>query len=235
MRRQLFVAALILLSTPFATAQTQPAPTATIESLTADYNASMTGRDWAHAVALAQQIVQMKQSSHNLYLLGNAQLYSKADADALATYEKALATAESEKPAAGQPLTDWNDGLSQIYVGRGNALLRLKRIDEAIADYNHAAELAIKKGKALFNICAVYYNTGKTKESAAGCRRAVAADPGNANAWFVLGSDLFADAPIENGKVIIPEEGRVALQKYIELAPDGPHAKDVNDMIKMLK
>ena len=84
-------------------------------------------------------------------------------------------------------------------------------------------------------MCAVYYNTGNTKDSADACRKCVAADPTRANAYFILGSVLFADAPIENGKVLISEEGRKALEKYMELAPSGPHAEDVKAMIKMLK
>jgi len=167
--------------------------------------------------------------------LANAQLYSNAPDDALATYDQAVTAANAEKPSAGQSTADWNDGLSKIYIGKGNALLKLKRTDEAIASYKHAAELAINQGQAWFNVCAVYYNIGNTRDSAVACRKCVAADPTRANAWFVLGSVLFADAPIENGKVAIPEEGRVALHKYMELAPDGPHAEDAKGMINMLK
>ena len=102
MRNRIFAVAFILFSiTRFASAQTQSAPasTPTVESTTADFNAAMMGKDWPHAVSLAQQLVQMKPSSHNIYLLGNAQLYSGTSVDALATYEKALSTAASEKQA----------------------------------------------------------------------------------------------------------------------------------------
>ena len=235
-----FFTALILLITPLALSQSTPAstpaqtPAPTVDPVTADYNAAMVARDWGHAVALAQQLVQLKASSHNLYLLGNAQLYSSSSEDALATYEKAITTANTEKPAAGQPLTNWNDALSQIYIGRGNAHLKLKQNDEAFADYNQAAELAINPSRAYFNLCAVYYNNGNTKDSAVACRKCVAADPKNANAWFVLGSDLFADAPVSSkGKVTFTDECRNALKKYLELAPDGPHAADVRAMLDM--
>ena len=61
------------------------------------------------------------------------------------------------------------------------------------------------------------------------------ADPARANAWFVLGSDLFADAPIDaNGKVAVTPETREALEKYLALAPDGPHAADVKAMLEMI-
>ncbi len=38
---------------------------------------------------------------------------------------------------------------------------------------------------------------------------------------------------IAHGKVTITEETRKALQKYLELAPDGPHAADVKAMLDM--
>jgi hypothetical protein len=50
----------------------------------------------------------------------------------------------------------------------------------------------------------------------------------------VLGSFLFANAKFDaQGKVLITEEGREALQKYLELAPAGPHAADVKAMLDM--
>ena len=101
----------------------------TSDTLTADYNQAMKSKDWPRAVTLAQQLVAQKATSVNLKLLGNAQLYSGSADAALATYGQALAAAEKEKPAEGQPMSEWKDGLSQIYIGKGNALLKLKRTD----------------------------------------------------------------------------------------------------------
>ena len=132
-------------------------------------------------------------------------------------------------------MNEWKDGLSQIYIGKGNALLRLKRNDEAIVAYNQSAELASNAGLAYFNVCAVLYNIGNTHDSAAACRKCVQADPSRANAWFVLGSDLFADLPVTaQGKVQASPETREALEKYLALAPDGPHAADTKAMLEMI-
>jgi tetratricopeptide (TPR) repeat protein len=153
----------------------------------------------------------------------------------VATYGQALAAAEKERPAEGPAIAGWKDGLSQIYIGKGNALLKLKRNDEAIEAYNLSAELAANKGLAYFNVCAVLYNIGNTHDSAAACRKCVQADPARANAWFVLGSDLFADLPVTaQGKVQASPETQGALEKYLALAPDGPHAADVKAMLDML-
>jgi tetratricopeptide (TPR) repeat protein len=205
------------------------------DTLTADYNQAMQAKEWPRAVHLAQQLVAQKATSLNLKLLANAQLYSGSEDAALATYDQALATAEKEKLTGGQPLTEWKNGLSQIYIGKGNALLKLKRIADAVEAYNHSAGLASNSGLAYFNVCAVLYNIGNTQDSAAACRKCVQADPTRANAWFILGSDLFADLPITaQGKVQASPKTREALEKYLALAPDGPHAADVKAMLEMI-
>jgi tetratricopeptide (TPR) repeat protein len=182
----------------------------------------------------ARQLVALSPAAESLRLLADAQLYSGASADALATYDRAITAAQQEKPAQDQPDADWKDNLAKIYTGKGNALLKLHRTEEAIEAYNHAAEFAANPGLAYFNVCAVLYNTGNTHDSAAACRKSLQADPSRANAWFILGSDLFADAtPNASGKVAISVEARQALNKYLELAPDGPHAADVKAMLQM--
>ncbi len=248
MRSTLFIAATVI-SAFFLAAPVSPQTSAqnTPQALQATYDQAMKAKDWAGAVAAAQQLVDANASSANLLLLANAQLYATTGQSdtgpletALATYDRALAAAEREKPAPNQtdqaqPDQAWKDGVSKIYVGRGNALLMLKRTPEAIDSYNHSAELSSNPGLAYFNVCAVLYNIGDTGNSAAACRKCVQADPTRANAWFVLGSDLFADAPVSSaGKVTITGETRQALEKYLELAPDGPHAADVKAMLDMV-
>lgn len=246
MHRTLFVAPAtllaILLAVPASPQAAQTGAQSTPQALKATYDQAMQARDWPAALAAAEQLVGANATSANLLMLANAQLYAttgQSDAGpmeaSLATYDRALAAAEQEKPAPGQPDSAWKDGVSRIYIGRGNALLKLKRNPEAIDNYNHSAELSSNPGLAYFNVYAVLYNIGDTENSAAACRKCVQADPTRANAWFVLGSDIFADAKVvAQGKVSITEEGRQALQKYLELAPDGPHAADVKAMLDMV-
>jgi tetratricopeptide (TPR) repeat protein len=225
----------ILLVSPITSQTSNSAGGQNPDTLTADYNQAMQAKDWPRAVTLAQQLVTQKATSLNLRLLGNAQLYSGTTDAALATYEQALDAAQQEKPAEGQPMNEWKNGLAQIYIGKGNALLKLKRTAEAIDAYNQSAVFATNQGQAYFNLCAVLYNIGKTQDSAAACRKCVQADPSRANAWFVLGSDLFADLPVTaQGKVQNSPETREALEKYLALAPDGPHAADVKAMLDMI-
>jgi len=58
-------------------------------------------------------------------------------------------------------------------------------------------------------------------------RRAIAADPNKADAWFIKGSLMIADSKAgPNGKMIAPKGTVEALQKYLALAPNGSHVKD---------
>lgn len=206
----------------------------TPESLKAAYDQAVKAKDWPAALADAQKLVNLNPIAENLRLLGNAQSNSGAPQDALATYDQALAAAETEKPAAGQPDTDWKNEKSKILVAKGNAYLRMKRNDDAIALYNQAAPLAANPGTAYWNICAVLYNTGDTQDVVVACRKAAAVNPENPNVWFVLGSLFYADAKLDaKGNFAISAECRDALNKYLQLAPDGPHAADVKAMLDM--
>jgi tetratricopeptide (TPR) repeat protein len=224
--------ALLLLITPLALSQSQPAPT--VDSLTADYTHAFQAKDYAGAITIANQLVHLSPTSQNLFKLGSAQLYSGASEISLTTFNMALAIASTEKPTPTQSLADFNDAFSKIYIAKGNALLKLKRNDEAIDAYTHSAELAANQGLAWFNVCATLYNIGNTTGSVTACRKALAADPKNANAWFVLASNLFADTKVDaSGKFTITDETRSALNQYLQLAPDGPHAADVKAMLDM--
>jgi tetratricopeptide (TPR) repeat protein len=245
MRGPLFIAATALFAFLLAVPITpQTAPTGaqtTPQALKATYDQAMQAKDWPAALAAAQQLAGANATSANLLLLANAQLYATTGQSdtgpleaTLATYDRALAAAAREKPAEGQPDQEWKNGVAKIYVGRGNALLKLKRNAEAMDNYNRAAELDSNPGKAYFNVCAVAYNNGDTAGAVTACRKCVQADPTLTNAWFVLGSVLFADAKADaSGKLVISAETRQALEKDLELAPDGPHTADVKAMLDM--
>jgi tetratricopeptide (TPR) repeat protein len=226
---------LLLFALPAVTQVPNSAGEQSPEALNALYQEAMKAKEYPRAIAAAQQLATLKANSQNLGLLAKAQLYSGAMDAALATYDQTLAAAEKEKPAEGQPLKIWNDGVAEIYISKGNTLLKLKRTSEAIEAYNRAAERALNPALAYFNVCAVLYNNGNVQEAEAACRKCVQADPTKANAWFILGSALFGDTAVDaHGKMTASPETREALEKYMALAPDGPHAADVKAMLEMI-
>lgn len=210
------------------------APTA--ESLKADYATAFDAKDWARALTLAQKLVDLGPTSDRLFLLGNAQIRANANDDALATYERGLTVVETERPAAGQPDADWKDGKGKLLVGKGNALLRLHRKDEAKAAYLAGAEVSPKPFVGYFNLCAMLVNDIDNKAAIDPCRKAVAADATKPNAWFLLATALVFTSPGDGkGLYQFNDETRQTLNKYLELAPDGPHAEDVKAMLQMAK
>src|SRR5208283_5531193 len=94
--------------------------------------------------------------------------------------------------------------LSAILTQMGNAYLHLKRTEEAIAAYTKAAPLAANPGLAYFNLCAVLYNIGRTDGALAACNKAIDADPGRADAYFVKGSVLVGQSTVKDGKPVAP-------------------------------
>jgi hypothetical protein len=66
----------------------------------------------------------------------------------------------------------------------------------------------------------------------AACRKSIAADPKRSDSWFIIASILIAYATADpNGKLQISDETRKSLQQYLTLAPTGPHAADVHQML----
>jgi tetratricopeptide (TPR) repeat protein len=88
------------------------------------------------------------------------------------------------------------------------------------------------------NIGAIFNNAGRMKQSAAAFQKATELDPKNAESWFLLGNALLAeiDTKTEGGKTtFIPKPGTTeAYQKYLELAPNGPHAGEAKDTLAYL-
>ena len=208
----------------------------TTEDLIASYKQAIQGRNWAQAVDAAQQLVNLHSSAEFLRMLAGAQLNTGTVEDSLATFDRALAASDTEKPVEGLSATEWKENRALIYVGRGNALLKLHRNTEAIDAYNHSGDLAANPAIAYFNVCAVLYNSGIVDDAATACRKSLQGDPARADAWFILGSALFSAAKMDaQGKLVLSTETRHALEEYLRLAPTGPHADDVKAMLQMAK
>ena len=204
------------------------------EALTAQYNQAMQAKDWPRRRRRAAT-GGAKSNVTESEVLGNAQLYSGSADAALATYDQAMAAAEKEKPAKVQAMSGWKDSLSQIYIGKGNALLRLKRNAEAIEAYNQSAEFASNQGwrTSISAPCSITSATRKTRRrpAANACRRT---PPGRMHGSSSGRISLPIRLSIAQGKVKASPETREALEKYLALAPDGPHAADVKAMLEML-
>jgi tetratricopeptide (TPR) repeat protein len=206
-------------------------------TLIAQLNPALQAKDFATAEPILTKLIAMNPNRWDYQqALGNAQLNLNKFDEAVATYDKAIPIAENATKT--DPKADpakAKAGVSQMLTSEGNAYLKLKKNDKAIEAYTKAAAMDPNPGTAYFNICATQYNAGNTQGALAACDKAIASDPTRADAYFIKGSLMVGDSKLDkDGKLEAPPGASEALNKYLELAPDGPHAGDVKAMLQAI-
>lgn len=95
------------------------------------------------------------------------------------------------------------------------------------------------EGTCWHNIGVVLYNTNHLGDAIDPLQKATQADPTNAETWYLLGTALMntMQSKMEGGKVVaIVKPGTAeAFQKYLQLAPTGPHAAEVQQTLLVLQ
>ncbi len=114
----------------------------------------------------------------------------------------------------------------------GQALGKLGKADEAAAEYTTAAQLDPgNAGLYYFNLGASLTNSGKLEEANAAFDKAIAADPNRADAYYWKGVNLLSKATLKDNKMIAPPGTAENLNKYLALAPNGPHAESAKELL----
>lgn len=222
-----------------AQAQSQPSP-ADLEALKAqreraiqenalitEVNSALAANDLAKAEDVLEQIVTLDPHWRMLQGLGDVQLRRNEPDAAHASYGKAIADAKAKAADAAA-----QKALVKILINDGDALLKLKRSEEAKAAFRDATVADPTDATAWFNLCATNYNTGDVAGASTACDQTVKLDPSKADAWFIKGSLMLADSKLGKDARLVPPPGTIeALDRYLALQPNGPHAKDVHDML----
>jgi tetratricopeptide (TPR) repeat protein len=166
-------------------------------------------------------------------VLGGVLVAGNKPKDALEAYEKGVAAARKtleQQQGSGRAKV----GMGQMLNAEGNLLVQLKKYDEAIGVFKQAAESAAYPAMPYFNLCATYYNLKRDQDAVAACDHAIASDPTLADAYYIKGAILFGRGQRTNGKSLGPPGTSEALNKYLEYAPLGEHARVVKEMIDQL-
>lgn len=166
-------------------------------------------------------------------VLGGLFMAANKPKDALEAYEKGVATAQKmleQQSDSGRTKV----GMGQMLNSEGHLLVKLKKYDEAIGVFTQAAESAAYPAMPYFNLCATYYNLKRSQDAVAACDRAIASDSTLSDAYYIKASILFGQGQVEHGKYVVPPGTTEALNKYLEYAPLGEHARTVRDMIDQL-
>ena len=116
------------------------------------------------------------------------------------------------------------------------ALAKAKQIDEARVNLEKAAQLDPPgAGRYFYNMGALLVNGGQSEAAGESFKKAITLDPTYADAQYQYGVFLAAKATADAKGVIIPAPGTIdALQKYLELKPDGQYAASAKDLITQL-
>ncbi|HEV2963479.1 MAG TPA: tetratricopeptide repeat protein [Candidatus Angelobacter sp.] len=219
----------------YEAAKAQRAKAMNQNAIISQVNAAMTARNYEEASIGLKQLIQMEPNRYEYYSgLGTAQLNLGQYEDAVQTLDKGIQLAQNptdpKEDSAKAKAT-----IGQMLTNEGNAYLKLKKTNEAVAAYEKAAALDPNPGTAYFNLCATMYNTGNMEGAVGACDKAIAADPTKADAYFIKGSSLYGSGKLDKeGKYVPPPGTAEALNKYLELAPTGSHATDVKAMLDAL-
>jgi tetratricopeptide (TPR) repeat protein len=147
---------------------------------------------------------------------------------AAASYQKAISlNAASAKP---NPLVA-AVGYNQL----GQTLGKEGKTKEASDAYEAAAKAdPTKAATYYFNEAATFFNANAMDDAAAAAQKAITADPTRADAYYIEGQALIQKASVDpkTNKITAPPECVEAYQKYLELAPTGPHAEEIKSILQ---
>lgn len=121
------------------------------------------------------------------------------------------------------------------YNGLGTVNGKLGNTTEAVADYDNAAKaLPTSAGTYYYNAAATFYNGQKMDEAAAAADKAIAADPTKPEPYYIKGQALIGKASVDpqTQKITAPPGCVEAYNKYLQLAPTGPHAEEIKGILQ---
>lgn len=166
--------------------------------------------------------------------------------DALGEAYAGLATTQTgdeRTKSYDQAIDAYNKGLAiqpnnaAVYNQMGNIYGAERKIPEATEALTKAAQLdPTMAAKAYYNMGANLVNSGQADKASDFFKKATDADPTYADAWFQYGSSLMMKGSVDpkSGQQIYPPDTGPALQKYLELQPNGPHAQEASAMLQAM-
>lgn len=116
------------------------------------------------------------------------------------------------------------------------ALAKQKKFTEAQAELTKAAQLdPPQAGKYYYNMGAVLVNTGQSDPAGEAFKKAIEVDPNYADAYLQYGITLMSKATTGSDGKMTPVPGTAeALQKYLELAPNGKDAETAKALLEQI-
>jgi tetratricopeptide (TPR) repeat protein len=154
----------------------------------------------------------------------------------------ATKTGDEQQAALGKALEDFQKAIAlkpddpAYHNNYALALAKSKKFDDAQTELAKAAQLdPPNAGKYFYNLGALLVNTGQSAAAEAAFKKATEANPDYADAQFQYATALSAKLTTDKeGKVIAPEGMQAALEKYLQLQPQGQFAEAAKGMLQMI-
>jgi tetratricopeptide (TPR) repeat protein len=201
-----------------------------------DYDTAITALTEANQIDPSRDLIWFKLGDY--YRLSAAKQTDPAEKQkrldsAVESYQKAVDLKKAAPP--DKDAAQGAKNLAAYYNNLADAYAKDHKIDDAVKAYELSAQTdPTSAAGAYFNIGAVYTNAGRPDDANAAFDKCLAADPTRAEAWYQKGVNLLGKATLKGDKTI-PAPGTVeALQKYLELAPNGPNAQSAKDLLTSL-
>lgn len=175
------------------------------------------------AVATMESAVAQDQTHDIVYgALGDAYNLDKKYPEGEAAFTKALALA----PATSKSLPNYHAGLAL-------ALLEQGKIEASTAECDKTAALDPKQAAlCYYNEGAILTNQGKADDANQAFDKAITLDPTRADSYYQKGVNLLAKATLDKDNKMVPAPGTAeALNKYLELAPDGQYSQSAKELL----
>ena len=148
-------------------------------------------------------------------------------------------TGQEQQDALTKAMDSYNKALASkpddaaLHNNYGLMLARAKKIPEAQAELAKAAQIdPPQAGKYYYNLGAVLVNSGQYDPAAEAFKKAIDADPNYADAQYWYATALSSKiSATPDGKVVAPPGMKEALEKYLQLKPDGQFADAAKQLL----
>jgi tetratricopeptide (TPR) repeat protein len=160
--------------------------------------------------------------------LGQAQVGLKKYDDAITSFKKALDVDVATKKPNPQIEGLINSGLGEVYARTG-------KVAEANAAYDAAAKAnPAQAGFYLRNESVIFFQAGNGDAQVAAANEAILVDPSQALLYYLKGQGLIQKSTFDpkTKMIILPPGCAEAYQKYLELAPTGTYAAEVQGILQ---
>ncbi len=208
-------------------AATELGASASIDAINAKVEEIKTAKYTEIVTLMTKDTAAMSDQSILWTDLGRGELGLKNYDDAETHFKKAV-TVETASKKPKQDLIAVSDaGLGEVYARQG-------KITEATAAYDDAVKAdPSRAGLNLRNEAIIYFQLGNAAAQIAAADKAIAVDPTAPIPYYIKGQGLIQSATVDakTQRIVLPPGCEEAYKKYLELAPKGQYAAEVQSIL----